>query len=315
MLNDIRDKIMALEGKQSGTLSGITRDEVKYLCDTATEIFRSQPILLEIKPPLVICGDIHGQLHDLFDIFNKVKYPPATNFLFLGDYVDRGRHSIETVCLLLIYKIKHPTNFFMLRGNHECAYINKLYGFYDECQDVFGDPDVWRMFCDLFQWLPVAAIIEQKIFCVHGGISPDLTTLDDIRNIKRPIEIPDEGLLCDLVWSDPSPDVSEWEDNERGTSWCFGEGPVNKFLEDNDFDLICRGHQAVMSGYEFPFPDQTLITLFSAPNYCNEYENKGAVLKVDENLLCSFEVLEPKNREEVGYDGGRPPSPVPFYGR
>jgi serine/threonine-protein phosphatase PP1 catalytic subunit len=309
-LDKILEKLLAIRPEKPGTSAGLTKEEVYYLCSTARPIFLSQPCLLELKPPITICGDVHGQFHDLLRIFEIAKYPPETNFLFLGDYVDRGKQGIETICLLLIFKIKYKDNFFMLRGNHECSYINRLYGFYDECKNQFGDINVWENFGKLFECLPIAAIVENKIFCIHGGISPSLTSLDDIRKLPRPLEIPEDGLLCDLVWSDPNPEVETWEENERGTGFCFGLQQVDDFLNKFDLDLICRAHQAVMGGYEFPFlPNQGLITLFSAPNYCYEYDNKGAILKVDENLFCSFSVLEPIEWEEEYVIGPRPGTP------
>jgi serine/threonine-protein phosphatase PP1 catalytic subunit len=157
------------------------------------------------------------------------------------------------------------------------------------------------MFSDVFNCLPIAAIIDDKIFCIHGGISPELTSLDDIRNLTRPIEVPEEGLLCDLLWADPSTEVDGWDENDRGASVVFGIGPLDEFLQRFGFDLVCRAHQAVMSGYEFPFfPNQSILTLFSAPNYCYEFANKGAIMKVDENLFCTFCVLEPRIVQRVG---------------
>jgi diadenosine tetraphosphatase ApaH/serine/threonine PP2A family protein phosphatase len=146
----------------------------------------------------------------------------------------------------------------------------------------------------MFNWLPIAAIIESKIFCVHGGLSPSLESLDDVRHIARPQEVPEDGLLCDLVWSDPEIAVTDWEENEHGTSFCFGPPQVGEFLRKFDFDLVCRAHQAVINGFEFPFGKvQTLVTLFSAPNYCYEFMNKGAIMNVDAKLFCSFTVLDP----------------------
>ena len=308
-LDDIEKKILAVRNQPIGTSAGVTYQEIDYLCKTVQPIYASQPVLLEIKAPLTIVGDIHGQFHDLLRIFDSANYPPNKTFLFLGDYVDRGRNSIEVLCLLFIYKIKYPESFFMLRGNHECSYINRLYGFYDECIQNYSI-DVWRKFSDVFNYLPIAAIVEDKIFCVHGGISPHLQSLEDIKTIQRPLEVPEEGLICDLLWSDPNPDVNDWEDNERGTSYCFGLEQVDQFERKFDFDLICRAHQAIMDGFEFPFPDnQFLVTVFSAPNYCYEYENKGAILNVEENLMCNFTVLEPKKWEEEFVPDSRPGTP------
>ena len=293
----IISKILSIKPYKIGTPSGITRDEILFLCRNVLPVYMSQPVLLELHAPITICGDIHAQFHDLLRIFDKTSYPPTQNFLFLGDYVDRGCQSIETVCLLFSYKILYPNKIYMLRGNHECSYINRLYGFYDECVLHF-DVDLWKEFGKVFNCLPIAATIDDKIFCIHGGISPELHSLDQIRSISRPTEVPEEGLLCDLLWSDPSPEIDDWGENERGTSWCFGANKVDEFLNKFNFDLICRAHQAVMDGFEFPYPgNQCLVTVFSAPNYCYEYDNRGAVLHVDENLYCSFTTIEPKRWE------------------
>jgi serine/threonine-protein phosphatase PP1 catalytic subunit len=304
-------KLWANKTCKPGTHSGLTLPEIQELCTRVKSVYLSEPPLLDLLPPITVCGDIHAQFHDLLRIFDRAGHPPATKYLFLGDYVDRGKQSIDTICLLFAYKLKYPDRIYMLRGNHECAYINRIYGFYEECHDRHPSTSIWNEFCATFSCLPIAAIIDKKIFCIHGGISPLLNSLDSIRNIQRPIEIPEEGLLCDLVWSDPSADVETWEDNERGTSVCFGMQPVQEFLDRFDFDLICRAHQAVMDGFDFPFhPQQTVITLFSAPNYCYEYGNKGAVLKVDEKLFCSFEVFLPVDYNvavDVSERPGTPP--------
>lgn len=175
-------------------------------------------------------------------LFEYGGFPPAANYLFLGDYVDRGKQSLETICLLLAYKIRYPDKVFLLRGNHEDAKINRIYGFYDECKRRFNIR-LWKIFTDCFNCLPIAAIIDHKIMCMHGGLSPELETLDQIKNIQRPTEIPDNGLLCDLLWSDPDPNVEGWGDSDRGVSCTFGADIVAEFLERNDLDLICRAHQ------------------------------------------------------------------------
>jgi serine/threonine-protein phosphatase PP1 catalytic subunit len=193
---------------------------------------------------------VHGQYYDLLRIFEYGGFPPEANYLFLGDYIDRGKQSIETVCLLLCYKIKYPENFFLLRGNHESAQINRIYGFYDECKRRYSIR-LWRVFSDVFNCLPVAALIDEKIFCMHGGLSPELKNLDQIKNIMRPTDVPDTGLLCDLLWSDPERGIDAYGDNDRGVSFTFGEAVVRKFNEKHDIDLICRAHQVVEDGYEF----------------------------------------------------------------
>lgn len=198
-------------------------------------------MLLELEAPLKICGDIHGQYFDLLRMFEYGGFPPDSNYLFLGDYVDRGRQSLETTCLLLAYKIKYPENFFLLRGNHESATINRIYGFYDECKKRYSIK-LWKLFSDCFNCLPLAALIDEKILCMHGGLSPELTSLEQIQKIFRPTEVPDSGLICDLLWSDPDKDVQGWEDNERGVSYVFGQEILAQFLNKNDIDLICRAH-------------------------------------------------------------------------
>lgn len=187
-------------------------------------------------------GDIHGQYADLLKLFEYGGFPPNASYLFLGDYVDRGKQSLETICLLLAYKIKYPDKFFILRGNHECASINRIYGFYDECKRRFN-VRLWKTFTDCFNCLPVAGLIDQKILCMHGGISPDLTNLDQIRTLPRPTDVPDSGLLCDLLWADPGKESKGWAVNDRGVSHTFGADKVSEFLMKNDMDLICRAHQ------------------------------------------------------------------------
>ncbi|CAD6221895.1 GSCOCG00005228001-RA-CDS [Cotesia congregata] len=262
----------------------MTEAEVRGLCLKSREIFLQQPILLELEAPLKICGDIHGQYTDLLRLFEYGGFPPESNYLFLGDYVDRGKQSLETICLLLAYKIKYPENFFLLRGNHECASINRIYGFYDECKRRYNIK-LWKTFTDCFNCLPIAAIIDEKIFCCHGGLSPDLQGMEQIRRIMRPTDVPDTGLLCDLLWSDPDKDV--------------------QFLNRHDMDLICRAHQVVEDGYEF-FAKRQLVTLFSAPNYCGEFDNAGGMMSVDENLMCSFQILKPSEKKAKYQYGGMP---------
>ncbi|ORY74634.1 serine/threonine protein phosphatase, partial [Neocallimastix californiae] len=276
-------------GKSTSRSVGLKNGEIIKLCVYAKEIFLNQPVLIELnpKPSLVIAGDVHGQYSDLLRIFDRMGHPPKTNYLFMGDYVDRGKKSLETILLLLAYKVKYPENFFLLRGNHECASINRVYGFYDECKRR-ANLKVWKTFTDLFNCLPVAAVVAGKIFCVHGGLSPSLHTMEDILKIKRPTDVPEFDLLNDLLWSDPSETA---QDCERGVSYCFGKSVVQEFLTRNDFDLVCRAHMVVEDGYEF-FGNRILVTVFSAPNYCGEFDNNGAVMLVNEDLLCSFEIIQ-----------------------
>ena len=270
----------------------LTEIELKYLINTSKKILIEQPTFLELETSITVCGDTHGQYPDLLRLFDLGGYPPGTNYLFLGDYVDRGEQSIETICLLLAYKIKYEENFFILRGNHECGSINRIYGFYDECKRRYSIK-IWKNFVDLFNCLPIAACIDDKIFLVHGGLSPELKNIDDIKKIMRPTDVAEEGLLCDLLWSDPENSNKDWGVNDRGVSVTFNVRVLEKFLENNDLDLLCRAHQVVEEGYEF-FGDKKLVTVFSAPNYCGEFDNNGGIMLVDENLRCSFKIIKAK---------------------
>ena len=268
----------------------LSEAEIKFLISKSKKILMSQPIFLELESPITVCGDIHGQYPDLLKLFELGGFPPNTNYIFMGDYVDRGKQSIECICLLLAYKIKYDENFFILRGNHECGSINRIYGFFDECKRRYN-VKLWKLFVDLFNCLPIAASIDDKIFIVHGGSSPELKTVDQLQKVMRPTDIPEDGLLCDILWSDPDENASGFGENDRGVSCTFNETVLKNFLAKNDLDLLCRAHQVVEDGYEF-FGNRQLVTVFSAPNYCGEFDNSGAIMDVDEELMCSFKVIK-----------------------
>ena len=260
------------------------------ILNNVKKIFSEQPIFLSIDGPINICGDIHGQYADLIQIFYKLGFPSSQNYLFLGDYVDRGQRSLEVILLLFCYKIIYPNSFFMLRGNHETGSISKQYGFYNEIIKRNYPVKLWKKFIDVFNVMPVSCLIGCRILCMHGGLSPSLKNIEDILKIKRPTDIPDEGILCDLLWSDPDK-ITGWGENERGVSFTFGENVLHEFMKKNGIDLICRGHQVVEDGYEF-FGDRRLVTIFSAPRYCGEFDNKGGALIVSKDMCCSFVLFE-----------------------
>ena len=270
----------------------IKEDECKYIVDKAYEIFQKEESLLKITAPLYICGDIHGQYYDLLRVFEILNYPPQSTFLFLGDYVDRGKQSLECLLLLLCLKIKYPDKIFLLRGNHESEALNKIYGFFDECKRRLSIK-CFKKITNLFNMMPISALINENILCMHGGLSKDLQNVDQINKILRPTEIPDEGLLCDLLWSDPNDTLTEdFGTNERNISVTFSKNYVKNFVDKNNLDLICRAHQVVEEGFEF-FADMKLVTIFTAPNYMGEFDNNGGILEVGEDLLCKFHVLRP----------------------
>lgn len=300
-LDSLIEKLLEVRGSRPGKLVTLDEKDIIALCVQSREIFMSQPVMLELEAPLKIGGDVHGQYYDLLRLFEYGEFPPDSNYLFQGDYVDRGKQNQETICLLLAYKIKYPENFFQLRGNHETASINRIYGFYDECRRRYS-VKLWKIFTECFNCLPVAALVDDKILCMHGGLSPDLMNLEQIRKINRPTDVPDTGLLCDLLWSDPDKDVSGWGENERGVSYVFGSDVVKAFLKKHDLDLICRAHQVVEDGYEF-FSNRQLVTVFSAPNYCNEFDNSGSLMTIDDNLMCSFQILQPAEKKAMNLAG------------
>jgi len=290
-VDNILERLLAVRGNKPGKTVDLKEEEIKYLIDKSLPLFKESKMLIELEAPLRVCGDIHGQYYDLLRIFEHCGYPGEFNYLFLGDYVDRGKQSIESICLLLTYKLKYPTKVHLLRGNHESSVTNRIYGFYDECKRRYN-VRLWRNFTELFNYLPVAALIDEKILCMHGGLSPDLRNFSSINEISRPTDIPDTGLLCDLLWSDPDKDVLEFDENDRGVSVVFGEKIVQEFNRKNDLDLIIRAHQVVDDGYEF-FAQRQLITIFSAPNYCGEFDNSAGIMIIDDALTCSLKVLRP----------------------
>jgi serine/threonine-protein phosphatase 4 catalytic subunit len=197
--------------------------------------------------------------------------------------VDRGYYSVETFLLLLALKVRYPDRMYLIRGNHESRQITQVYGFYDECLRKYGSATVWRCCCDVFDYISLTALIDDKIFCVHGGLSPDIAQIDQIRYIDRKQEVPSEGAMCELLWSDPDEDVDSWGMNPRGAGFLFGRNIVDKFVHDNGIKMIARAHQLVMQGYKKMFDDQ-LVTVWSAPNYCYRCGNVASILALDDTL-------------------------------
>lgn len=295
--------LLSVINSPPGSEVNLPEELIIKIVRAARDVFMQQPMLIEISAPINICGDTHGQYSDLLRLFELGGFPPETNYLFLGDYVDRAKQSIEVITLALCYKLKYPESFFLLRGNHECASLNRIYGFYDECKRRYS-VKLWRIFADCFNCMPAAAVVEDKIFCMHGGLSPDLDSLSQIFDIPRPTDVPDEGLLCDLLWADPDPQSQGWGYNARGVSYTFGHDVISEFLARHDLDLVCRAHQVVEDGYEFQ-ADRKLVTIFSAPNYCGEFDNAGAMMVVSKDLVCSFKIIRPmSHKARISNDEG-----------
>ncbi|XP_031250861.1 serine/threonine-protein phosphatase BSL1 isoform X1 [Pistacia vera] len=279
--------------------------EVGELCYAAEQIFMHEPTVLQLKAPIKVFGDLHGQFGDLMRLFDEYGFPSTAgdityiDYLFLGDYVDRGQHSLETITLLLALKIEYPENVHLIRGNHEAADINALFGFRLECIERMGENDgiwAWTRFNQLFNYLPLAALIEKKIICMHGGIGRSIHSVEQIEKLERPITM-DAGsiILMDLLWSDPTENdsIEGLRPNARGPGLVtFGPDRVTEFCKKNKLQLIIRAHECVMDGFE-RFAQGQLITLFSATNYCGTANNAGAILVVGRGLVVVPKLIHP----------------------
>ncbi|KAJ2816370.1 3',5'-cyclic-nucleotide phosphodiesterase (PDEase) (3':5'-CNP), partial [Coemansia erecta] len=262
----------------------------------ATQLLRSEPTLLTLASPVTICGDVHGQYYDLMKLFEVGGDPASTQYLFLGDYVDRGYFSVE--CLLYLYalKLRHPQTVFMLRGNHECRHLTDYFTFKLECLHKYSER-VYEAAVESFCALPLGAVVNGQFLCIHGGLSPELHTLDDLRSLDRFREPPTHGLMCDLLWADPVEDFGHEKNKSffvhnyaRGCSYFFSYAATCAFLERNGLLSLVRAHEAQDAGYRMYRKSKTtgfpaVITLFSAPNYLDAYNNKAAVLKYENNVM------------------------------
>lgn len=293
---------LILEGKC------ISEKDVKILCDKVKEILIEESNVQPVSAPVIVCGDIHGQFFDLLELFRTGGEIPQSRYVFLGDYVDRGYNSVETLELLLCLKLKYPGHITLLRGNHESRQICLSYGFYEEITRKYGNANAWKYFNDIFDYMSIGAIIEGQIFCIHGGLSPLISTIDQIRLLNRQQEIPHDGAFCDLMWSDPD-DIETWIMSCRGAGWIFGSKVVREFNHLNDIELICRAHQLVNEGFKYWF-DNGLVTVWSAPNYCYRCGNKASILSFNEDLTRSFDIF---NAVPESSDSKHPKSIVPYF--
>ena len=282
-------------------------DAIKLLTKL-TDVLYQEGTVQPLPLPITVCGDIHGQLYDLFELFRVSGGITKNRYVFLGDYVDRGYHSLETFLYLAALKLKYPDHIYLLRGNHECRQINKTYGFYDECLHLYGNATLWRICNEIFDLLPISALAGNKIFCVHGGLSPEIKLIEQISLIERQDELPTSGPFTDLAWSDPS-DIKSWQFNPRGAGWLYGVCPTHEFVQNNKLDLICRAHQLAMTGYQYFFGEKQLVTVWSAPNYMYRSKNDASVLKINEELEREFIIFKsvPESEKIV------PPEAIPLY--
>ena len=285
----------------------IKEAEVKVLCAQAREILVEESNVQRIEAPVTICGDIHGQFYDFLELLRVGGQCPETSYLFMGDFVDRGFYSVETFLLLLALKVRYPDRMFLIRGNHESRQITQVYGFYDECLRKYGSVNVWRYCTEIFDYLALSALIDDSVFCVHGGLSPTVGNLDEIRSIDRKQEVPHDGAMCDLLWSDPE-DCNGWGLSPRGAGYLFGGDIVRTFNHTNNIALIGRAHQLVMEGHKWMFDtadERTgnrtgLVTVWSAPNYCYRCGNVASILEFDEKMGQVFKSFDAAPAEARG---------------
>jgi serine/threonine-protein phosphatase 2B catalytic subunit len=274
----------------------ISEEQALWIIGTCSEVLRKESNVLQVDAPITVCGDIHGQYYDLMKLFEVGGNPADTRYLFLGDYVDRGYFSIECVLYLWSLKIWYPDTLFLLRGNHECRHLTDYFTFKLECKHKYSER-IYDAVMDSFCCLPLSAVLNKQFLCIHGGLSPELNTLDDIRALDRFREPPTQGLMCDILWSDPVEDFGQEKTSEsflhnhvRGCSYFFTYQAACQFLERNNLLSIIRAHEAQDAGYRMyrktkstGFP--SVMTIFSAPNYLDVYNNKAAVLKYESNIM------------------------------
>ena len=312
--------------------------EILEICLLSNQIFKEESNILSLKTPLNLVGDIHGQFKDLLEMFRISGHPPYASYLFLGDYIDRGLKGIETICLLLCYKILYPKLVYFIRGNHECRAITTIYGFYAECAKKYNqksdfdaervltslNKNVWENITCVFDSIPIGAIIEadktdltlkpcqteqaptyfshkrfvkKRVLAMHGGISPLAPTIDHIKSQFRYGEVPKEGLISDILWSDPDEMVGGFTESPRGAGYLFGKDVTETFIKTNDIDLVIRAHQLCQKGYAVHFGGKVL-TVWSAPNYCGRTDNLASVLEIYENMSMSFNIFTEAPKEE-----------------
>ena len=279
---------ITLEKHDYGHVCPISASDLNWLAYRTYRIMMDQPSLLKLGTPLVVIGDLHGRFFDLLRIFTNFGFPNVTNYLFLGDLVDRGDDAIDILVLLFAFKILYPNNLFVIRGNHETDAVMGVYGFKNECR-LKGV--CYDSFFPVFNAMPIGALIGGKVLCVHGGLSPSLRDLSPLEEWQRPADVPTLGIVHDVLWSDPSSSVEYYGVNPRGAGYKFGQKAVEQFFRNTGIEMLVRAHECVEGGYDFPFgPNVNVVTVFSASGYA--LSNSAAAMFIDDGLNYTFGVFE-----------------------
>eukprot|EP00826_Nyctotherus_ovalis_P053963 TRINITY_DN7045_c0_g1_i2.p1 TRINITY_DN7045_c0_g1~~TRINITY_DN7045_c0_g1_i2.p1 ORF type:complete len:408 (+),score=108.29 TRINITY_DN7045_c0_g1_i2:849-2072(+) len=319
------------------------KEDIITLARECIEVVKTQSTLLRVKVPVKVFGDFHGQYQDMMRFFDLWRGPveamhggdiESYDYLFLGDYIDRGSNSLEVICLLMALKVKFPGQIHLLRGNHEDISINQAFGFAEECEERLDDDlndeySVFQTINELFDWLPLAGVIEDQILCLHGGIGSVMQKLSDLENLRRPLQVIHEvrtfeqQLVIDVLWSDPTDNDEEMgiqEDNARdpnNTGFIVKYGPdrVESFLQNNGLCMIIRGHECVMDGIE-RFAKGQLITVFSATDYCGKHKNAGGALFLQKDYEIVPMLIYPldKSLEGTWIENRKPQTPPGWKG-
>jgi protein phosphatase len=269
--------------------------QVLELIASVRGILEAEDTLLKLTGQYVVVGDIHGNLDSLLRIFERVGYPPYTSFLFLGDYVDRGENSVEVMVLLFALKARYPNHVFLIRGNHEARKICKSYGFWSECRKKYSHK-VFSKFVTAFEYMPLAAILNKSIFCVHGGMSASVEVKEDLSELARPISCTTQNdIVADVLWSDPRRMDERFLDSDRNCGCLFNESALSEFLDIFDCSAMIRGHENCPLGYEYTFNNNKCLTLFSSTNYVGQ--GNSAAVAIVERYVEAIEIFEPLDEE------------------
>ena len=282
-----------------GSLAGLS---VRRLIEAVSETLSKEPATLELNGTFVIVGDIHGNIDDLLRVFEKFQYPPYQSYLFLGDYVDRGENSIESIIVLYSLKLLFPEHIFLLRGNHECEAVTRNYGFKDECFGFFKKKRTYKRFCQSFTHLPLAAVVNDETFCVHGGLSPSIRFVSEIEEVvRKPVTDIGRSVAEHFLWGDPCNKTTGFADSPRGVGFLFGADKVDEFLDDNDLKRIIRAHEYCADGMHMRL--ENCLTIFTCCDYCGKGNDAAVVLlksgaepsiKIFKNCKQSHKFLMPE---------------------